>query len=167
MTVEGMSFVLRAPGRLPGNYARFGGNPAIPPLPIVQASENDSRMAPQIEKAIGERERRALRIVVVLLTLAGITFVGGIFLYYLGSDIANAQPWMMDVFRKHAAAIFGLPTGALASLGIVLLLEVKSGRIEFEVLGFKFRGASGEIILWVICFMAIITAIKLLSVVPI
>jgi hypothetical protein len=123
-------------------------------------------MAPQIEKAIGERERRALRIVVVLLTLVGIIFVGGIFLYYLGSDIANAQPWMMEVFRKHPAAILGLPTGALASLGIVLLLEVKSGRIEFEVLGFKFRGASGEIILSVICFMAIITAIKLLWVVP-
>jgi hypothetical protein len=115
---------------------------------------------------LGERERRALRLVVALLTLVGITFVGGIFLYYLGSDIANAQPWMMDIFSKHPAAVLGLPTGALASLGIVLLLEVKSGRIEFEVLGLKFRGASGEIILWVVCFLAIIGAIKLLWEVP-
>jgi hypothetical protein len=44
----------------------------------------------------------------------------------------------------------------------VLFLEAKSGRIEFEGFGFKFRGASGEIILWVICFFAIVTAIKLL-----
>jgi hypothetical protein len=123
-------------------------------------------MARQNEQPLGEPERRALRIVVVLLTLVGITFVGGIFLYYLGSDIANAQPWMMDIFRKHPAAIIGLPTGALASLGIVLLLEVKSGRIEFEVLGLKFRGAAGEIVLWVVCFMAIISAIKLLWEVP-
>jgi hypothetical protein len=123
-------------------------------------------MASENEQALSGRERRALRVVVVILTLVGITFVGGIFLYYLGSDIAKAQPWMMEVFRKHPAAILGLPTGALASLGIVLLLEVKSGRIEFEGFGFKFRGASGEIILWVICFLAIISAIKLLWAVP-
>jgi hypothetical protein len=123
-------------------------------------------MESQNEQALGVRERRAFRIVVVVLTLVGITFLGGIFLYYLGSDIANAQPWMMEIFRKHPAAILGLPTAALASLGIVLLLEVKSGRIEFEGFGFKFRGASGETILWVICFLAIITAIKLLWSVP-
>jgi hypothetical protein len=45
---------------------------------------------------------------------------------------------------------------------IVLYLEAKSGLIEFEGFGFKFRGASGEIILWVICFLAIMAAIKAL-----
>jgi hypothetical protein len=69
---------------------------------------------------------------------------------------------MMEIFRAHPAAILGLPSAALAALCIVLFLEVKSGRIEFEGFGFKFRGASGEIILWVICFLAIVASIRLL-----
>ena len=62
----------------------------------------------------------------------------------------------------HPAVVLGLPTGALAAFCIVLFLEAKSGRIEFEGFGFKFRGASGEVILWVICFLAIAGAIRLL-----
>jgi hypothetical protein len=107
-------------------------------------------------------ERRAFRIVVALIALAGATFVGGTFLFFLARDITNAEPWMMEIFRTHPAAVLGLPTGALAALCIVLFLEAKSGYIEFEGFGFKFRGASGEIVLWVICFLAIVSAVKLL-----
>jgi hypothetical protein len=119
-------------------------------------------MASQDSQPLAAQERRALRIVVAVVALVGTTIVGAIFLFFLARDIANAEPWMMELFRNHAAAVLGLPTGALAALCIVLFLEAKSGRIEFEGFGFKFRGASGEIILWVICFLAIVTAIKLL-----
>lgn len=119
-------------------------------------------MTPQNSQPLVDRERRALRIVVILVAMVGTVFVGAIFLFFLGRDIVNAEPWMMELFRAHPAAVLGLPTGALAALCIVLFLEAKAGRIEFEGFGLKFRGASGEIILWVICFVAIVTAIKLL-----
>ncbi len=97
-----------------------------------------------------------------MLALVGTALVAGTFIFFLARDIANAEPWMMEIFRGHPAAALGLPSGALAALCIVLFLEAKSGRIEFEGFGFKFRGASGEIILWVICFLAIVGATKLL-----
>jgi hypothetical protein len=34
--------------------------------------------------------------------------------------------------------------------------------IEFEAAGFKFRGASGPVVLWIFCYLAIVTSIKLL-----
>jgi hypothetical protein len=42
-----------------------------------------------------------------------------------------------------------------------MFLEQTSGPIEFEGLGFKFKGASGPVVLWVFCFLAIAGAIKL------
>ena len=107
-----------------------------------------------------DRERHAFRRIVATMALLAMAIVGGVFVFFLARDIANAEPWMMEVFRTHPGAVLGLPMAALAALCIVLFLEAKSGQIEFEGFGFKFRGASGEIILWVICFLAIVAAIK-------
>src|SRR2546422_1380992 len=41
-----------------------------------------------------------------------------------------------------------LPSAAFAALLIVLVLEQSSGQIEFSSLGFAFKGASGQIVLW-------------------
>ena len=109
-----------------------------------------------------EQERRIFRRIVAIMALIAATFVGGVFVFFLVRDMANAEPWMMEVFRAHPGALLGLPLAALAALCIVLFLEAKSGPIEFEGFSFKFRGASGEIILWVICFLAIASAIKLM-----
>jgi hypothetical protein len=56
----------------------------------------------------------------------------------------------------------GVPLAALVALCIVIVLENTSGHIEMEgPLGFKFKGASGPVILWICCFLAIVGAIKL------
>jgi hypothetical protein len=44
---------------------------------------------------------------------------------------------------------------------IVLLRQTNQGPIEFEGLGFKFRGASGPVVLWAVCFFVISLAIKM------
>lgn len=64
--------------------------------------------------------------------------------------------------RNHFPAVVGLPLAALLSLWIVLILRGGYGPIELSVLGFRFRGASGPIIMWVLCFLAITFAIKIL-----
>ena len=66
------------------------------------------------------------------------------------------------MFIKHFAAIVGLPGAAVAALFIVLMLEQTHGIIEFEGLGFKFHGASGPVVLWVFCYLAIVASLKLL-----
>jgi uncharacterized membrane protein len=68
----------------------------------------------------------------------------------------------VNSYKKHFSAVVGLPLASLAALFVVAILEVTTGTIEFEGFGFKFRGASGPIILWVICYLTIATTIKLL-----
>ncbi len=75
------------------------------------------------------------------------------------SDPSN---WLLKVIKTHYAAIGGTPMSAVTAFGIVSLLKVTSGPIEFEALGFKFRGASGPIVLWVVCFLSIVAAFHLL-----
>ena len=68
---------------------------------------------------------------------------------------ATANTWPTAIIEKHFAAMIGTPLTVLTAYCIVSLLKVTNGPIEFEALGFKFRGASGPIILWLFCFLAI------------
>jgi hypothetical protein len=67
-----------------------------------------------------------------------------------------------EVLEKHFAAIIGLPGAAAAAFVLVVFLRQTEGPIEFEGLGFKLKGAAGQILMWVICFLAMVGAIKLL-----
>jgi hypothetical protein len=66
-----------------------------------------------------------------------------------------------DILKAHYAAIVGLPAGAAVSFILVVLLRQTEGPIEFEGLTFKFQGASGQVAMWVVCFLAFAGAIKL------
>jgi hypothetical protein len=64
---------------------------------------------------------------------------------------------------KHFPTVIGLPMAAITSLFIVLVCDVIAGdKIKFKVWGLEFEGGSGQVILWVVVFLAIATAIKLL-----
>lgn len=70
------------------------------------------------------------------------------------------DPHLYEVALQHVPATIGLPSAALAALCLVIVLENTSGPIEFEGLGFRFKGASGPLVLWCICFLVITAAIK-------
>ena len=72
------------------------------------------------------------------------------------------EGWVKEVITEHFAATIGLPLSAIGAFLLVTVLQISAGKIEFEALGFKFRGASGPAVLWVLCFLAISTAIKVL-----
>src|SRR5438552_10174542 len=93
----------------------------------------------------------------------------------LGGALLFGAAWLKAIFDsglhdeslyrellKHTAASVGLPLAALAALCLVVLLEIYSGDIEFEGFGFKFKGASGPVILWVLCFLSMVAAIRAL-----
>ena len=96
----------------------------------------------------------------VALVAAGVwgTFMGGFLAYH------SLQPddWMLHLVEKQFPAMILVPMSALGSLCLVLLLRLSSGPLEFKALGFEFRGASGQVVLWVVCFIALILSIKLL-----
>ncbi|MFC5427950.1 hypothetical protein ACFPTO_03870 [Paraburkholderia denitrificans] len=95
-----------------------------------------------------------------LVLVVGIIF-GGTF--FVGGAFSMMQdPALYRIALEHFPAAIGLPAAALAAMCIVVFLESSSGPIEFEGFGFHFKGASGPIILWVVVFLAITAAIKVL-----
>jgi hypothetical protein len=72
------------------------------------------------------------------------------------------HPADTQLLYRNFPAIFGLPFSAIVSFVIVVILEQSSGPIEFEGLGFKFKGASGQVVLWGFCFLIITSTIKIL-----
>jgi hypothetical protein len=66
-----------------------------------------------------------------------------------------------EILKEHFAATVGLPLAAVGSFLLVTALQVTAGKIEFEIVGLKFRGASGPIVLWVLVFLGMTVAIRL------
>lgn len=95
---------------------------------------------------------------VVLVGTTAWGLFAGVFLGYL-----SWQPnsWLIALIQNHFAVIL-VPMAALMSMCVVILLRYSAGPIEFKVPGFEFKGASGQVVLWVVCFLAIVTALKLL-----
>lgn len=68
---------------------------------------------------------------------------------------SSEDRWVIVAAKEHFAAVVGLPLAAVAALFIVSVFEITTGQIEFDAIGFKFKGDSGPIILCVMCFLAI------------
>lgn len=72
------------------------------------------------------------------------------------------QQAFLKVTQDHFAAIVGLPASAVASLFLVLVLRIAEGKIEVEIGALKFKGAAAPIVFWLVCFLGMSGAIKLL-----
>jgi hypothetical protein len=94
------------------------------------------------------------------LAVVGAVAISVAYLYVLLVATAGFAGWQ-DVLKDHYAAIVGLPAAAAVSFIIVVLLRQTEGPIEFEGLGFKFHSASGQVAMWVVCFLAFAGAIRL------
>ena len=71
------------------------------------------------------------------------------------SIIHQATAWTDEwktIFKDHFAAIIGLPSAATAAFALVIFLRQAEGPLDFEVGVFKFKGASGQLVLWVSVF---------------
>lgn len=103
-----------------------------------------------------------VRHLVVWSALVGAGCVGVSYLIFVIYWTWQQEGWVKEVVQQHFPATVGLPLAALCAFLLVTVLQISAGKIEFEMLGFKFRGASGPIILWVIAFLSIASCIKLL-----
>ncbi|UOZ07119.1 hypothetical protein [Amycolatopsis sp. WQ 127309] len=72
------------------------------------------------------------------------------------------EPWVQHLVTDHFPAIVGLPSAALASFLIIAAFEARFDKIKMKVGQLvEFSGASGPIVLWVLCFCAMAAGIKL------
>jgi hypothetical protein len=103
-----------------------------------------------------ESLRRVTTLVLAVVAVAGLS--GLIWAFW----ISRYDPVLTQVVVSNFAAIVGLPLAAVTAFIVVAILRQSEQPLEFEGLGFKFRGPAGEIVLWVGCFLAIVGAIRLL-----
>jgi hypothetical protein len=94
-------------------------------------------------------------VLILSVPVATAVILGG-FMLYLPPDV------MSEIARNHFVAVVGLPSAAVFSAFLVVALQQTSGPVKFEGLGFKFEGSSGQVVLWVICFLSITVALRLL-----
>ncbi len=112
-----------------------------------------------------EQDQALKRIVkwVTLIGMMGLAAFGfGFVMFQTISPTDPNSSWIVAVIQQHYAATLGVPMSAVAALCIVLLLEQAAGPIEFEAPWFKFRGASGPVILWIFVFLAMIIGLNVL-----
>ena len=66
------------------------------------------------------------------------------------------------IAQRHFPVVVCIPIAAISALFGVIILGSIVGPIKFKVPGFEFEGASGPVILWAICFWAMVQGIWLL-----
>jgi hypothetical protein len=69
---------------------------------------------------------------------------------------------LTELVVKNFAAIIGLPFAFIGAFVVVALFRQGETPLEFEGFGLKLKGAAGEIVLWILCFIAIAGAIGFL-----
>ncbi len=98
--------------------------------------------------------------VVGILLWAGFFFA--LLVYQSLSGEATPKNWFLQMVQQHPASTIGIGISAISAFFIVAVLELTAGAVQFEALGFKFHGAAGQVVLWVLCFLTMVFATWLL-----
>jgi hypothetical protein len=100
--------------------------------------------------------RRAINLgIAIVALLATATLIGAV--WYNRFD-----PLLTELVARNFAAIVGLPFAFIAAFVVVALFRQGETPLQFEGFGLKLKGAAGEIVLWILCFVAISGMIALL-----
>jgi hypothetical protein len=82
--------------------------------------------------------------------------------------------WLGDTEKRktldqNLSANVGIPGSAFAAFGVVVVLylafppeKLPSGEIKISAFDLSFTGPSGPVLLWVVCFLSFIAALKVL-----
>ena len=133
--------------------------PAPPQFRWVRGPPRRRRSTMQAEKKTGGLRSEVIppivKRVVLLLALLGLILLAGFLIVGMLDNTRRREAVYYSILIKHYPATIGLPISALAALGLVFMLEYMKGPVEFEGLGFKFKGAAGPLVLWIACFLTI------------
>ncbi len=74
----------------------------------------------------------------------------------------------LAILNSNLAANLGIPCSAIAAFGLVAVLylafpaEEKGRALSVKAFNLEFTGPAGPVLLWVVCFLAFVTALKIL-----
>lgn len=98
--------------------------------------------------------------------VVGILCWAGFFFGFLVHQSLYGGPatnnWFLQMISRHPAATIGIGISGVSAFFLVAVLEFTVGSMTFKVFGFKFHGAAGQIVLWILCFLAMVFGVWLL-----
>jgi len=65
--------------------------------------------------------------------------------------------WFLRLVTEHPGGTIGVAIAAVSAFSVVAVLDVLSrDPLEIKFFGFELKGAAGPVLLWVICFLAMV-----------
>lgn len=85
-------------------------------------------------------------------------------LFFFGYVIVGAlwpaaipDSWFLRLVTEHPGGTLGVAISAVSAFSVVAVLDVLArDPLEIKFLGFELKGAAGPVLLWVVCFLAMI-----------
>jgi hypothetical protein len=111
---------------------------------------------------INGRENAPLRTFATWAATLLMTFVSVVGVWLLVRAFFTNGELYTKLLSDHVRAVVGVPMSAASAFCVLLVLEARGGAIEFEALGFRFRGASGPAVIWIFAFLVFAGVIRLL-----
>jgi hypothetical protein len=103
-----------------------------------------------------DNANRKLSLYVSLISLAGF---GAWTVWYVATWIQGRS---IPLTYHRLPSVVGIPFAMIAAFVVVSILEQTSGPIELSGAGFSFKGAAGQVLFWILVFLAIVYAIHAL-----
>lgn len=73
------------------------------------------------------------------------------------------ESWFLSMLKERPSATLGIAMASISAFSVVAVLDVLSrDPIEIKFLGFELKGAAGPVVLWVVCFFAVVLAMQAL-----
>src|SRR5215831_12590308 len=111
-------------------------------------------MADQPEEQTREDKERLVGIVMAAILITFQVVASGAMFYAM----LRIPGLFESVLKEHFAGILGATMSVMTALVIVVIFRVAAGPIEFDTpFGFKFKGASGPVVLWVFTYLACVS----------
>jgi hypothetical protein len=113
---------------------------------------------PQPENHFSLRQQNILAWLLIALVIA---CWGTLTATWMTVIVLSLDELRRELLAQHFVAIVGLPAMGAGAFLLVVVFRHTEGPIEFEALGFKFKGAAAPIVLWILSFLAMVMAAKL------
>ncbi|MYM64219.1 hypothetical protein [Pseudomaricurvus sp. HS19] len=114
----------------------------------------------------GDRNSRLKQYATLGVVVGTALWTGFFFLFLVCSALFPElvpDSWFLQMVLAHPAGTMGIAISAISAFSVVAVLDVFArDPIEFRVWGFEVKGAAGPVILWVLCFLALVVGTAML-----
>lgn len=133
---------------------------------LIKSESNESENGPHTDSLhVHHFDHRFRHRAIKAVFIATAMFTGFFFLFLVFNTLfeVTTSNWLLKMVNEHPAGTIGIAMSAITAFCAVAILEFTTGApIKVEFLSFKFDGASGPVLFWILCFLAMVFAHHLL-----